>query len=114
MQYHLYDGPAAERWFKERGLKLSASYLRKLRCLGTGPAYVIFNGRPYYTDETLTDYVAERTSAPARSEAEHVAAGHRGKWPPPDVQPTTLIRQTGGGNAPRSPPPRSSSLAGGE
>jgi hypothetical protein len=73
----LYDTAAASAWFRERGIRLSPSYLRKLRSLGTGPAYRLFNGLPHYTETEMTEYATERTSAPARSAAEHVGAGHR-------------------------------------
>jgi hypothetical protein len=68
---------ACDRLRERHGIKLSPVYLRKLRCLGTGPAFVLFNGRPHYTDETLDEYVQENTSAPAHSSAAHANAGNR-------------------------------------
>jgi hypothetical protein len=74
----LYDTPDASARLRERhGVKHSPVYLRKLRCLGKGPRFVLFNNKPYYTDETLDEYVEANTSAPARSGVEHTKNGNR-------------------------------------
>jgi hypothetical protein len=73
----LYDTNAASVWFRERGIKHSPSYLRKLRTIGNGPVYCLFNGRPHYTEPGMAQYAQERTSPLARSSAEHANAGHR-------------------------------------
>jgi hypothetical protein len=51
----------------ELGVKRSPATLRKLRCLGGGPSYRIFNGRPYYTEEDLVAWIQEGLSAPRHS-----------------------------------------------
>jgi hypothetical protein len=48
-----------------------------LRSQGKGPAFVLFNNMPYYTEETLDDYVETNTTAPAHSGVEHTKAGNR-------------------------------------
>jgi hypothetical protein len=74
----LYSTKDASVYLLERyGVKLSRNYLRKLRSQGKGPAFVLFNNLPYYTDGTLDEYVVTNTSAPARSGAEHANAGNR-------------------------------------
>jgi hypothetical protein len=85
----LYNTADASIRLRERhGVKHSAPYLRKLRCWGRGPAYVLFNGRPHYTDETLDAYVETSTSAPAKSGVEHKSLGHRAKPPGADAART--------------------------
>jgi hypothetical protein len=67
----LYNTSAASAWFKERGIEnLSPTYLRKLRCIGTGPAYQVLNRKPYYTETGMTQYLEERLSSPRRSSSE--------------------------------------------
>jgi hypothetical protein len=73
----LYPTEDASARLREHGIKHSPTYLRKLRSLGKGPRFVLFNNRPYYTGETLDEYVEANTSAPARSGVEHTKAGHR-------------------------------------
>jgi hypothetical protein len=66
----LYNTRAASAWFEGKGIKLSPSYLRKLRCVGTGPVYQVLNGLPYYTETGMTQYIEERLSLPRRSSSE--------------------------------------------
>jgi hypothetical protein len=74
LMQRLYPTNEASDQLKERGIPHSPNYLRKLRCLGTGPAYHLLNGRAFYTDTTLDEYIEERLSPARRSGAEHAAA----------------------------------------
>ena len=70
----LLDTAAAAEWLTALGVRRSPMTLRKLRCLGGGPAYRLLNGKPYYTTDALADWIAERLSRPYRKTAEAQAA----------------------------------------
>jgi hypothetical protein len=61
---------AVEKLRENHGLSYSPATLRKLRCLGGGPAYRIFNGRPFYTEADLAAWVEQGLSEPRRSSSE--------------------------------------------
>ena len=69
MQSLLTTDRASEK-LAELGIKRSPATLRKLRCIGGGPPYRIFSGRPYYTDDDLVAWIEEGLSAPRRSSSE--------------------------------------------
>jgi hypothetical protein len=71
----LLDTAAAAGWLTSRGVRRSPLTLRKLRCLGGGPAYRLLNGKPFYTADALGDWIEERLSRPYRNTAEAHAAG---------------------------------------
>jgi hypothetical protein len=69
-----YDTAAASGWLAERGIRRSPAYLRKLRCVGGGPAFRMFNKRPVYDENALAEWVAERLSPRFHSTAQRDAA----------------------------------------
>jgi hypothetical protein len=71
---HLLDTMAAAEWLSSHGIRRSPLTLRKLRCLGGGPRYRTFNGKPYYTEPDLAVWIEERLSAPLGSTSEAGAA----------------------------------------
>jgi hypothetical protein len=70
----LLDTAAAADWLTAHGVRRSPLTLRKLRCLGGGPAYRLLNGKPYYTASDLADWIESRLSPPYRNTAEAAAA----------------------------------------
>jgi hypothetical protein len=67
----LRDTQAASTYLNERhGVSRTPAYLRKLRCLGGGPKFRRFNGKPYYDDAGLDEWVEENLSAPMSSTSE--------------------------------------------
>jgi hypothetical protein len=90
----LYNTRAASAWFERRGIKLSRAYLRKLRCIGTGPEFHLFNGLPHYTEVGMTKYMEERLSPPWRSNSEA---------PTPEL-PTNHRTRPGRPQAAKAPP----------
>jgi hypothetical protein len=71
----LLDTAAAAEWLTAAGVRRTSSTLRKLRCLGGGPAYRLLNGKPYYVASDLADWIEDRLSRPYRNTAEAQAAG---------------------------------------
>jgi hypothetical protein len=73
-----FDSDAASAWLTARGVKRSTKTLRKLRCVGGGPAFRHLNGRPYYTEADLQQWLDERLGPPVRSTSElpHRARRH--------------------------------------
>lgn len=63
MQTLLTTDRAAKR-LTELGVKRTEATLRKLRCLGGGPPYRVFNGRPYYIEEDLVAWIEGGLSVP--------------------------------------------------
>jgi hypothetical protein len=63
MQPLLTTERAAEK-LTALGVKRTPATLRKLRCIGGGPPYRIFNGRPYYTEEELVAWIEKGLSQP--------------------------------------------------
>jgi hypothetical protein len=60
---------AAEK-LTELGVKRSPATLRKLRCLGGGPPYRVFSGRPYYTEADLAAWIEGGLSPPRCNSSE--------------------------------------------
>lgn len=69
MQPLLTTERAAEK-LSELGIRRTPATLRKLRCLGGGPPYRTFNGRPYYTEDDLVTWIEEGLSEPRRNSSE--------------------------------------------
>ncbi|MGH7053819.1 MAG: hypothetical protein ACREE4_00270 [Stellaceae bacterium] len=63
----LLDTEAASQRLAEKGISRTPKTLRKLRCTGGGPKFVRLNGKPYYTDPLLNEWIEERLSAPRGS-----------------------------------------------
>jgi hypothetical protein len=70
----LYNTAAAARWLTDHGIRRAPITLKKLRYRGAGPRFRDLNGRVYYTEPDLIDWVDERLSAPRRSTSEPAAA----------------------------------------
>jgi hypothetical protein len=66
----LFDTPSASEWLTQRGVRRTPNTLRKLRCTGGGPTYRKLNGKPYYTEDDLADWIWSRLSGPIRSTSE--------------------------------------------
>jgi hypothetical protein len=66
----LRDTVAAAAYLRDRGVKRSPATLRKLRCTGGGPRFRRLNGKPYYTEPDLDDWIEERLTAPIGSTSE--------------------------------------------
>lgn len=66
----LLDTTAAAQWLTAHGVRRSPLTLRKLRCLGGGPAFRLLNGKPYYTEPDLVTWIEERLSAPLHNSSE--------------------------------------------
>ena len=60
----LYDTQAAAQWLTEHGVRRSPKTMRKLRCVGGGPRFRYLNGKPYYTEPDLVDWVERGLSEP--------------------------------------------------
>ena len=60
----LYETEAASQWLNERGIRRSPKTLRKLRCVGGGPRFRYLNGKPYYAETDMVDWVEEGLSGP--------------------------------------------------
>ena len=58
----------------EAGYPTAPSTLATLACRGGGPAYVIFNGRAFYTFGDALEWARSRTSEPHTTAAERRAA----------------------------------------
>jgi hypothetical protein len=72
----LRDTQAASAYLNEQhGVSRSPAYLRKLRCLGGGPRFRRFNGKPYYEDDEIDEWVEQNLSAPMASTSEAKASG---------------------------------------
>ena len=65
IRYKDTDEPAA--FITEKGLPTKASTLRKFRCVGGGPRYVVYGRKPRYTDEWLEEWIEQKLSPPRRS-----------------------------------------------
>ena len=61
----------------ESGYPTQPSTLATLACRGGGPAYVIFNGRAYYTFGDALEWARSRTSEPHTTAAARRTAGQR-------------------------------------
>jgi hypothetical protein len=70
----LFDTAAAARWLTDHGIRRSPITIKKLRSSGGGPRFRVLNGRAYYTEPDLIDWIDERLSAPRRSTSEPAAA----------------------------------------
>jgi hypothetical protein len=70
----LLDTTAAAGWLTAHGVRRAPKTLRKLRCIGGGPSYRYFGGRPYYTERDLVAWIESRLTAPMRSTSEADAA----------------------------------------
>jgi len=66
----LLDTATAALWLTSHGIRRSPLTLRKLRCLGGGPAFRTLNGKPLYTEADLATWVKERLSPLRRSSSE--------------------------------------------
>jgi hypothetical protein len=73
----LFDTVSAAEWLTEHGVRRSPNTLRKLRCTGGGPAYRTLNGKPYYTEGDLADWIRSRLSGPIQSTSEADVANLR-------------------------------------
>jgi len=63
----LVDTEGAAEKLTELGVKRTPATLRKLRCIGGGPPYRIFSGRPYYTEGDLVAWIEGGLSEPRRN-----------------------------------------------
>jgi hypothetical protein len=70
LEGRLFDTVAAAEWLTMRGVRRSPNTLRKLRCTGGGPAYRTLNGKPYYTEDNLAEWIRARLSRPIGSTSE--------------------------------------------
>jgi hypothetical protein len=66
----LLDTAAAAQWLTAHGVRRSEKTLRKLRCIGGGPLFRRFNGKPYYVEADLIEWIKSRLSAPVASTSE--------------------------------------------
>jgi hypothetical protein len=66
----LFATPSVSEWLTQRGVRRTPNTLRKLRCTGGGPTYRKLNGKPYYTEDDLADWIWSRLSGPIRSTSE--------------------------------------------
>jgi hypothetical protein len=66
----LLDTGAAAQWLTVHGVRRTPATLRKLRCLGGGPAYRLLNSKPYYIEADLVSWIESRLSEPVRSSSE--------------------------------------------
>jgi hypothetical protein len=73
MQQLLHTAAAAE-WLTAQGVRRTEKTLRKLRCVGGGPRFRRLNGKPYYTQSDLIEWVESRLTAPVGSTSEESAA----------------------------------------
>jgi hypothetical protein len=65
---------AASEWLTAHGVPRTEKTLRKLRCVGGGPKFRRFNGKPVYTEPDLIEWVESRLTAPVGSTSEESAA----------------------------------------
>jgi hypothetical protein len=61
------DTEEAAAFITEKGLPTAASTLRKFRCVGGGPRYVVYGRKPRYIDEWLEEWLLQKLSPPRRS-----------------------------------------------
>jgi hypothetical protein len=66
----LLDTNGASQWLTAHGVRRSPKTLRKLRCVGGGPKFRYFGGRPYYIERDLSAWIEERLSEPFGSTSE--------------------------------------------
>jgi hypothetical protein len=66
----LFDTNAAAQWLCAYGVRRTPATLRKLRCIGGGPHYRLFNAKPYYTESDLIAWIESRLTAPMGSTSE--------------------------------------------
>jgi hypothetical protein len=78
----LYETEAASEWLKAHGINRSPKTLRKWRCVGGGPRFRYLNGKPYYTEPDLVDWVVNGLSEPVAntSEADANAANRQAEF----------------------------------
>jgi hypothetical protein len=70
----LLDTATAAQWLTAHGVHRTEKTLRKLRCIGGGPKFRRLNGKPFYIEPDLTEWVESRLTAPMRSTSEADAA----------------------------------------
>jgi hypothetical protein len=70
----LLDTPAASACLARHGVCRTEKTLRKLRCVGGGPKFRRLNGKPYYIEPDLIEWVESRLTAPVGSTSEESAA----------------------------------------
>jgi hypothetical protein len=68
----LLDTKSAAQRLTALGVRRSPTTLRKLRTVGGGPPYRHLNGRAYYTDLDLVEWISSRLTAPRRNSSEPV------------------------------------------
>jgi hypothetical protein len=74
----LLDTDRAAEKLAQKGVRRSPKTLRKLRCVGGGPIYRLLNGKPYYTESALDDWIESRLSMPRRNSSERAAPAAAG------------------------------------
>ena len=57
----------ASDYLTERGYRVAPTTLAKYATVGGGPAFESFGRKPLYTEATLQDWIARRTTGPRRS-----------------------------------------------
>jgi hypothetical protein len=66
----LLDTPAASAYLARHGVRRTPATLRKLRCVGGGPRYRTLNGKPFYIEPDLVDWIETRLSPPLGSSSQ--------------------------------------------
>ena len=69
----LLDTRSAAQRLTALGIRRSPTTLRKLRTVGGGPPYRHLNGRAYYTDRDLVDWISSRLT-PLRHNSSETAS----------------------------------------
>jgi hypothetical protein len=64
------DQDQASAFLAEKGFKVAAKTLSKLRVVGGGPRYRKFGRKPIYAPADLKEWAEEKLSAPLRSTSE--------------------------------------------
>ena len=66
----LLDTAAAAQRLTTLGVRRSPATLRKLRTLGGGPPYRRLNGRAFYTERDLVQWISSRLTALRQNSSE--------------------------------------------
>jgi hypothetical protein len=96
------DTRQAAAFLSERGYRVAAATLNKMRCVGGGPDFELFGRRPVYREKSLLDWAQARTTHVLRSTSDPAASTAPSLATP--VQDHTLEpRQSRHRNHPRNP-----------
>lgn len=72
-------------WLSERGYPIASASLAKKAVDGSGPPYVIWNGRAVYETEDLLEWVAYSAGEKARNTAAHARPARPALAPPAPI-----------------------------